>query len=317
MSVKVTKLLSALVLFSLVGCGGPESSREPELDTASAAVQGDVDDDGIADAEDNCPGRANEEQFDTDQDGQGDACDAFIIPFRPTQEGIRVKVGNDRSVRPLAVASVLNHTGQPASVTLASNATWLMVPQSVNLQAGAEFNLVAQLNPQGLPAGRHAARVSISLGGITRLIDIIIDIIDILPNGDCVWAVSLNRAKVTTGQAWPEGKLEVQVRGTMNLLSAYYPSGAGHQKMAVGTTHSLGPTLINTFVIPDNGSTVTLPVDLFINEDDSWATGADDLGSGQVFVDMKCGAPADIVTDTISIGGGGNVWVEVKAEQIH
>lgn len=317
MNVNVKKLLSALVLISMVGCGGPEASQEPELATASASVQGDMDDDGIADAEDNCPGKANEEQFDTDNDGQGDVCDAFIIPFRPTQEGIRVTVGNDRSERPLAVASVLNHTGQLASVSASSNKPWLLVPQSLSVQPGAEFDLVANLKPLGLPVGRHTARVSISLGGILRYIDVLVDILDILDNGDCTWAVSLSRAKVTTAQPWPEGRLEVQVKGTMNMLSATYPSGSGHQKMTVGSTYSLGPTLINTFVIPDNGSTVTLPVNLFVDEADALLTGGNDTGSGQVWVDMKCDGPADVVNTTFSIGSGGNVWVEVIAEQIH
>ena len=36
----------------------------------------DSDGDGIADADDNCPNVANEDQLDTDSDGQGDACDA-------------------------------------------------------------------------------------------------------------------------------------------------------------------------------------------------------------------------------------------------
>lgn len=38
-------------------------------------VDNDKDDDGIADAKDNCPGVANKAQNDTDADGKGDACD--------------------------------------------------------------------------------------------------------------------------------------------------------------------------------------------------------------------------------------------------
>ncbi len=35
----------------------------------------DVDEDGVPDAEDNCPTTSNEDQLDTDKDGEGDACD--------------------------------------------------------------------------------------------------------------------------------------------------------------------------------------------------------------------------------------------------
>jgi len=46
--------------------------RNGRLDTGAPA---DVDGDGIADSEDNCPETSNEDQLDTDHDGQGDACD--------------------------------------------------------------------------------------------------------------------------------------------------------------------------------------------------------------------------------------------------
>jgi hypothetical protein len=41
----------------------------------------DADNDGIADAHDNCPNAANENQLDGDQDGVGDACD--LCPDTP------------------------------------------------------------------------------------------------------------------------------------------------------------------------------------------------------------------------------------------
>ena len=48
----------------------------------------DLDDDGIADGPDNCTAVANNDQFDTDQDGDGDACD-------PDEDGDGVANGTD------------------------------------------------------------------------------------------------------------------------------------------------------------------------------------------------------------------------------
>lgn len=48
-------------------------------DTVSAATTDDDDEDGVADAADNCPKSSNADQADTDEDGIGDACD--LCPF--------------------------------------------------------------------------------------------------------------------------------------------------------------------------------------------------------------------------------------------
>ena len=63
----------------LDGCGG----------TDACSLFGDRDGDGIADADDNCPDTFDRDGFDTDDDGQGDACDkdGVVVPVEGEGEG--------------------------------------------------------------------------------------------------------------------------------------------------------------------------------------------------------------------------------------
>ncbi len=72
-----TRLL-LLFIFSFVHVFGNANNLEFSNsipDYATVLVYSDSDGDGIVDANDNCPGTANPDQLDTDQDGIGDVCD--------------------------------------------------------------------------------------------------------------------------------------------------------------------------------------------------------------------------------------------------
>lgn len=66
--------------------------------SAQIAAEADGDDDGVADANDNCVGTRNSDQTDTDSDGSGDACDEDTPPLiyganastTSTEEGRRI-----------------------------------------------------------------------------------------------------------------------------------------------------------------------------------------------------------------------------------
>ena len=64
---------AALLVLCLVGCNQVFDLRETV--SIDAAGEADVDDDGVADAVDNCPTLANSDQANADDDGFGDACD--------------------------------------------------------------------------------------------------------------------------------------------------------------------------------------------------------------------------------------------------
>jgi hypothetical protein len=50
-------------------------ANDDGLGDACEAIEGDIDGDGIGDAEDNCPEHVNPDQEDSDDDGKGDACE--------------------------------------------------------------------------------------------------------------------------------------------------------------------------------------------------------------------------------------------------
>ena len=66
----------------------------PDMALPDMAPMGpDGDADGVADADDNCPGAPNPDQTDTDGDGAGDACDPNPDRFNHRQTGRLVQTG--------------------------------------------------------------------------------------------------------------------------------------------------------------------------------------------------------------------------------
>jgi hypothetical protein len=74
-------LWTAVLALSLVGCGR-DMEGAGALESRTAALAGDVDNDGVPDWRDNCPSKLNPEQLDRDQDGRGNACDFSFVPRR-------------------------------------------------------------------------------------------------------------------------------------------------------------------------------------------------------------------------------------------
>lgn len=314
MSIDVKKLLGSLVVFSMVACGAPEASDEAGLSTSIFAVQGDMDDDGIADAEDNCPGRPNTEQLDQDGDGRGDECDFNLVPFLPTSEGLVVPVAEgDQRQQMVPVAGLANHSPEAVSLSAWSDQPWLLVPQGLTVQVGEERDLVATINSAGLPAGRYYGKVTINEAGRIRVIIVIIDVI-VVRTGWCLWSIYLERAGVTSDQGWLDGKLELEIQGTVDGVTAYAPYSGGYYKIAEANSRYI-TTQIKTFLIPNDGTTVTRPVDIQVTEHDSGVLGADETGTGRTWHNMKCGNPPQYSRVNIGIGDGGTVWVETKARQ--
>lgn len=68
------RIAVVFVLFSLQACG-EEFDTDLATSTYNVCADGDDDNDGVCNADDNCPSYPNPNQGDTDDDGQGDFCD--------------------------------------------------------------------------------------------------------------------------------------------------------------------------------------------------------------------------------------------------
>ncbi|MGK0359643.1 MAG: hypothetical protein ACI9U2_001949 [Bradymonadia bacterium] len=79
-------------------------------DMAPLGPDGDAD--GVADADDNCPGAPNPDQADTDGDGAGDACDPDPDTFNHRQTGRLVQSGGAI----LSDSLILNGSAQTGAV---------------------------------------------------------------------------------------------------------------------------------------------------------------------------------------------------------
>jgi uncharacterized delta-60 repeat protein len=96
---------SSLAAFGgrLIAAGASSDPGETVSFAVTRYLQNDRDSDGVADAKDNCPGKANPGQADRDHDGKGDACDPFTptagddrLTGTPRGDTIHGLAGNDR-----------------------------------------------------------------------------------------------------------------------------------------------------------------------------------------------------------------------------
>jgi len=113
----LSKYLAIILLSVLVACGGGSSDITPA----------DTDNDGVADAIDNCIDEPNADQVDTDVNDQGDACDAM-----PT-------VYNFKNSYYTANADSVSYTGQVARQLLISGMVDYMETMTESSEAKETF----------------------------------------------------------------------------------------------------------------------------------------------------------------------------------
>jgi Thrombospondin type 3 repeat len=314
----VLAALSCLVLAS--GCLGYEDPEQ--LDSIEAEIAGDVDDDGIADALDNCPQKSNVEQHDGDGDDVGDECDFSLVPVSSLAAPLVVHVTGETQLRTVPVAILANATGGSATWEATSDRNFAQVPASGVVSPGLRNLLPVQIHPAALPMGDHEVRVAVRIK--VRIVIIII-IIKKRPKGfedlsslaaaACTFNVSTNRAKVTEGQGALEGKLELRITGQAATAEAVWPSSTGSDKMKAGDPFESVNKDITTVAVTV-GTVKTISVGADVLEIDSGTLGADDFGTASGTMALECGKGPVFKLFTVPLSSSGKVQVELKAEEI-
>jgi hypothetical protein len=312
-----------MILFSVssVLASGCLVGEDPaQWEQVEAALSGDTDEDGIPDAEDNCPAEINPEQHDSDDDGAGDDCDFSLIPLGSADDPmiVRVRAGGEAQLMPVAILA--NAGASPMPWQAMSNRGFAQVPAQGVAMPGQRHLLPMQLDTAQLALGTHAVRLAVRYADITIFIDIIVVVESPIPL-TCTFDISMHQARVTEGQGIGEGKLELRITGHANGDTSVWPSSTGSDQMKDGGPFETIDKQITTVTLPV-GTVQTISVDADVLELDSGTLGNDDFGTAGGTMTLECGTGPLYKTLTVSLfrenlgGFLGKVRVKFKAEQI-
>ncbi|HVE87042.1 MAG TPA: thrombospondin type 3 repeat-containing protein [Myxococcales bacterium] len=324
---KVSNLWAAAaavaVVFSMTGCGKDLAPAEA-LETRTGALLGDADNDGVRDGRDNCPLKFNPEQRDADHDGRGDACD-FTFVALPRH----ITIGPSRLARQVPLAVLPNLSPDSVIVSARSSQPWLAVAQQVEVGPDTTPVLLGNLQPQSLSFGLSTAQVTLEVAAYGTIQSVIINIwIDIVEDEPetCEWIVQLEKAKVTDGQGFAEGKLELNIEGRAVTSAGtdygFFPNSNDTHQFDPGAGWTLMNEEITTIVMNESDPAYTFPVYVDLEEEDSGLLGADDTGTGSTSLTIDCGAAPVSSTMTINLhrdamaNDDGTVQVVVEAHQL-
>jgi hypothetical protein len=317
---------SKSILFAAVSClllaSGCLGYEDPDQwDQIEAELAGDADEDGIPDAQDNCPAVVNPEQHDSNDDGAGDDCDFSLVPLGSAEEPlvVHVRAGGEGKLMPVAILA--NGGAGPVAWQATSDRGFAQVPAQGVVSPGQRHLLPMQLNTAQLSPGNHQVHVTARYNQATVIIVIIVvvDALSAAPN--CTFDVSMHQARVTEGQGIGEGKLELRITGHANGDTSVWPSSSGSDQMKDGGPWETIDKQITTITIPV-GTVQTISVDADVLELDSGTLGNDDFGTAGGTMTLECGTGPLFKTLTVSLfreglgGFLGKVQVKFKAEQI-
>lgn len=265
--------------------------------TACAAPSGFVDN-----SDDNCPVTFNDEQFDSDRDGKGNACDVMVTgaSLRP-QPTLKHTATTAQAVAEQLVAVIENNSDlpQPWQIKVLTGpspivgaaplpaGSLLLKEDSGVLEPGESVEIVATLSPDGLDAGNYYSAFSLSVDGDNPFLELVWRIIDrLFPTPDCLYKVDLETITVTEGEG-PfslDETLELIVEAGANGDWVTW-SGDVNKKKRVDVP-------ITTVLVPAS-TTRSVRVEAVVTEEDKGLFGgllASDVGQDQNFLGLTCSA---------------------------
>jgi hypothetical protein len=198
----------------------------------------DADGDCVEQAIDNCPTVSNGEQFDSDEDGVGDACDLLVV----VPEGdLTVNTWDGYSDHVLAELD--NNADAPVAWSVS-----VVEPKQGAALAADRITLGADggsldptervdINPRfytfGLEPGRYHAAFELEIGGELRHIDEVVEVVaQDVDEAYCVYDIWLDELYVDRGQGAPEGDLELRIVTTVADDTRAYPGKLSHTTLA-------------------------------------------------------------------------------------
>lgn len=281
------------------------------------AAQGDVDGDGIEDSVDNCPTLPNQEQFDDDDDGLGNDCDATLFVAGDAQEDfVELKVLPVGGMRHTLVGVVRNHTGAPVSWSATSLSSVLDVDAVGTVQPGGFMPIYVHFDPAQLKPGTRT-RHTIQTWFEDRLeeTDVYVTVAGRRPDY-CGYEVSLYRVDVvedqtSVGDGFFGEALEVEAYNEIGSDSANWPrSGRGHDLYQ--GEHSTPDQMFHTGTVAE-GASVSLSLYSKATDHDSGLNGADDWGDKNSTITFTCiGSGSTDKAATISLTHNGNGTGKIK-----
>lgn len=290
-------ILVSSVLFSLVAC-----AQDPSAD---------LDLDGIADADDNCPEQSNDEQFDADADGVGDACDLTVFM---NEDGYGIVSADALTEAAIAVAEIANLTDapQPFAVWTDSDALVAEIAEGV-VEPGEIRTIYVDADARGFEPGAWLSGTvtvetekgedSAELGAETAAAP---------PPTTCTYTIKRDYVKCTQGEGGADPALELNgyvkfyaYKSGVEVGRSTY-TGTLKKGVTAGTDVTMGSGSVSS------GSAVTIDWDVDAEEVDTWD--ADDHGSGGGSLNFSCTSGGATVygSDAISLGNGA-IEVGVKA----
>ncbi|HKW84867.1 MAG TPA: hypothetical protein VJN68_14040 [Burkholderiaceae bacterium] len=271
-------------------------------------AMGDLDGDGIIDADDNCPAQQNDEQSDRDHDGRGDACDLTVMIHDPIAVDV---VAGKLSTAAIAVADIANFTDQPQTYTLASESPQLPAEMLSGVVAPNEIRTLY------VNADTRNQAVGASLAGYVTLTTsegalqtaAAASVAAPAKKASCSYNFKRDYITVTKGEGGLDPALELDVDTTV-----FYGTGIPATRNYSATLKNGQTAGTDVSIYSDSvtdGTVVTHDWAVDAIERDSWS--GDDVGTGGGTVSFTCtGTGTRYDSDSVTLGNASiNVGVRV------